>query len=265
MITTAGVVAGTARRKRALKGMARGLVLCLLLSCSALATASECVILLHGLARSERAMDKMADTLEESGYLVANIAYPSREHPIPVLAVMALEEGTAQCRASGSNRIHLVTHSLGGILVRQYLKDHEIPELGRVVMLAPPNQGSEVVDRLDELPVLEWIMGPAVLELGTGDGDLPNELGPVDFDLGIIAGSRSIDPFSSQFLPNPDDGKVSVDNTRVEGMCAMLVLPVSHALMMRNDDVIGQVGDYLKTGSFSAEGAKNGLCDERGR
>ena len=160
----------------------------------------------------------------------------------------AIEPALAEV-APGST-IHFVTHSLGGILVRQYLREHEIPRLGRVVMLGPPNQGTEVVDRLREFPGFRFVYGEAGLQLGTGRDSVPKQLGEVNFDLGVIAGTRSINLFLSTMIPGENDGKVSVGNTRVEGMNDHLAMEVTHTFMMRNDRVIAQVIHYLRHGRF---------------
>jgi hypothetical protein len=117
-------------------------------------------------------------------------------------------------------------------------------------MLGPPNQGSEVIDRYRDYPGFEWFSGPAGLQLGTGEASVPRALGPVTFDLGVIAGNRSINPILSRTLPDADDGKVSVESTRVEGMNDHLEMSVNHVFMMRSKEVIRQVVYYLENGSF---------------
>jgi triacylglycerol lipase len=216
------------------------------------ASATECVVLLHGLARSSMSLDKMEEALKDDGYTTANIDYPSREHDIEALASIAVEDGLASCRANPDvEKIHFVTHSLGGILLRQYLSTASIDELGRVVMLGPPNQGSSAVDELDDLPGFDWINGPAGRQLGKQEGSVPLSLGPVEFELGVIAGNRSIDPITSAVLDDPDDGRVSVDDTKVEGMDDFVVVDHSHAFMMRMQEPIELTKLFLRTGSFS--------------
>ena len=210
----------------------------------------ECVVLLHGLARTANSMDELEEVLSTSGYRVVNVGCPSREETIDRLAAMAVEEGIAGCDRQPVETIHFVTHSLGGILVRYYLADKSIARLGRVVMLAPPNQGSEVADEWRDVPGYEWLNGPAGQQLGTGEGSVPRSLGPVDFPLGVIAGTRSINPILSQSLPNPDDGKVSVENTRVEGMTDFIEMPYTHTFMMAAEPVIRQVQHFLRSGTF---------------
>ena len=210
--------------------------------------ASECVVLLHGLARTSSSMDKMADAFEDAGYSVSNLDYPSRKHPIEKLAPMAVDAGISECPPGSA--IHFVTHSLGGILLRYYLEQQDIPNLGRAVMLAPPNQGSGVVDKLRYFPGFKIINGPAGMQLGTGEDSIPSQLGPVNFEVGIIAGRKTFNPFLSLYLQNPDDGKVSVENTKVEGMADFIVVPRSHPFIMKAAEVIAQAVSFIKTGRF---------------
>ena len=146
--------------------------------------------------------------------------------------------------------INFVTHSLGGILVRQYYKIHAPEDVKRVVMLGPPNKGSEIVDKLKNVPGFELLNGPAGMQLGTADEDVPKRLGPVNFELGIIAGTQTINFLLSTLLPNPDDGKVSIENTKVEGMRGFVSLPTTHPFMMKNEQVIEHVLYFLKYGKF---------------
>ncbi|MEH6581399.1 MAG: alpha/beta fold hydrolase [Halioglobus sp.] len=212
------------------------------------ASESDCIVLLHGLVRSSGSMDLMATAMESEGYLVRNIDYPSTEGSIEQLADSTIALAYAAC--ADAPRIHFVTHSMGGILLRQYLSLKPIGNLGRVVMLAPPNQGSELVDYLIDVPGFDFINGEAGAQLGTTEGSLPGKLGPVGFPLGIIAGTRSYNPFYSAIIPGPDDGKVSVASTQVEGMTDHIEVVASHTFMMNDDEVIRQTASFLRTGKF---------------
>lgn len=210
----------------------------------------EQVILLHGLCRTSRSMAKMERALTDAGYTVRNVDYPARTAPIQKLAEDALGKAVGDCRLGGATKIDFVTHSMGGILVRSYLARHSIPELGRVVMLAPPNQGSEVVDKLGRWFLFKWINGPAGTELGTGKNSTPNQLGPASFPAGIITGDRSINWINSLLLPGSDDGKVSVERTKLARMRDHLVIHATHPFIMRNHEAIRQALQFLRTGHF---------------
>lgn len=217
----------------------------------AFAAPAEHVILLHGLCRTSRSMNRMADALAAAGYAVHNIDYPSRTAPISTLADFAIGPAVAACERAGSTRIHFVTHSLGGILVRDYFSRHAVPSLGRVVMLGPPNQGSEVVDRIGSWRIFSLLNGPAGHQLGTGADSVPNRLGPAQFPAGIIAGHRSINWINSLLLPGPDDGKVTIARTRLGGMTAHIVIAATHPFLPRNPAAIRLTLGFLRTGRFA--------------
>ena len=208
----------------------------------------ECVVLLHGLARSHRSMAKLEKALTKQGYSTINMAYPSTKYPIEELAENTISNALTRCHNCA--QVHFVTHSLGGILVRHYLANHTIENLGRVVMLGPPNKGSNIVNKLHQFAVYKFINGPAGLQLGSEESSLPNQLGAVNFELGVIAGTRTVNPLLSLMLEKPNDGKVSVENSKVDGMTEHLALPVTHTFMMNNSSVISYVIHFLKHGTF---------------
>ena len=139
---------------------------------------------------------------------------------------------------------------MGGILVRYYLGLNKMPNLGRVVMLSPPNQGSEVVDKLKDFPLFKWLNGPAGQQLGTDKDSLPNSIGPPDYEVGIITGDRSINPILSLLIPGEDDGKVSVKNAKLKGMKDFLVVHKSHPFIMNDENVLKQVTFFIENGVF---------------
>jgi len=224
----------------------------LLVTATAISSASEGVILLHGLCRTHRSMTKMASALEAEGYVVLNVDYPSRKATIEELAKTTIDDALLDSKIATVRKVHFVTHSMGGILVRQYLKTTKFDRLGRVVMLGPPNKGSEIVDALGDIELFNKINGPAGKQMGTGSDSVPNRLGPVKFELGVIAGDRSINWINSTMLKGPDDGKVSVARTKVAGMKDHRVIHVTHPYLMRNADVIRETIHFLRNGNFSS-------------
>ncbi len=231
--------------------------LCLLPDGPAGERPDEYVVLLHGLARTERSMKALAKRLTAEGYGVVNVGYDSRTATVEELAATAIPEAVGKCTAKGAKTVHFVTHSMGGMLVRYYLAHHDLAHLGRVVMLAPPNKGTEVVDKLKKNSAFKWFNGPAGQQMGTDEGSLPNTLGRVNFDLGVIAGDRTINPLLSKIIPGADDGKVSVESTKVEGMKDHIVIHATHTFMMKNKQVMDQVVFFLKNGKFDHRQGKD--------
>jgi len=230
------------------------------------------VVILHGLGRTHWSMMRLAAALEHDGYRVVNLSYPSRTLPLEALADDWLPRQLRETGADAAPHLHFVTHSMGGIVLRLWLRDRGVPaNLGRVVMLAPPNAGSEVSDRLNTFAPFRWFTGINGRRLGTQPADLPRTLGswpaatssggipPAAGALGIIAGDRTLNPLFSAWLPGPNDGKVTVASARLVGMADFLVLHHSHTWLAWQADTIEQVLAFLRTGRFrhSAAGMGN--------
>jgi hypothetical protein len=200
-------------------------------------------------------MEKLEHRLSAEGYKTVNLGYPSRDYSIEVLADKAITPALKKCQ--NLKEVNFVTHSLGGILVRQYLSTREISNLKYVVMLGPPNRGSEVVDKLDGIPGFHFVNGDAGLQLGTGELSIPSSLGLPTFNVGIIAGNKSINWILSSLIPGSDDGKVSIERTKIEGMNDHIEISTTHPFMMKNETVISQVIFYLENGAFKRNSSHN--------
>lgn len=203
----------------------------------------EVVVLLHGLGRTPLSMLALAAGARRRGYRVINWHYLSTCSTIAAHAA-AFARDVAP-RLASAPRVHFITHSLGGIVVRQFLNTHALPNLGRVVMLAPPNGGSEVADVLRR-----WV--PQARELGTDEASVPRSLPCADFALGVIAGSRSHIPLFARWMRSvPNDGVVAVERTRLEGMIDFVVLPRTHTTLPWSRDAIEEAFRFVAEGRFS--------------
>ncbi len=218
----------------------------------------DCVILLHGLGRTSSSMRSIADALNKENFTIVNQDYPSRKQIIETLALDNIPKALSRCRQHNSRRIHFVTHSMGGILLRYYLSIRKIAGLGHSVMLSPPNHGSEIVDLLGENILFRWLNGPAALELGTDRNSLPLRLGGADYSVGVITGNHPAfyDGYFAEVIPGPDDGKVSVESAKLQGMADFLVVPSDHTFIMDDAEVIRQTIYFLEHGRFAKAEAR---------
>lgn len=208
----------------------------------------EQVILLHGIARSSVHMKDLQAFLEEKGYKVYNLDYPSTRYTLEKLTAIVASD--IADKISADKPVHFIGYSMGGIVTRAVLNKFRPDNLGRVVQLASPNNGSEVADFLKDNWFYDKVYGPAGKQLVTEGAGIDNLLGKVDYELGVVAGNFSIDPVSSSLIPGDDDGKVSVESTKVEGMKDHVLVYASHTFFPQNEDVQKQALEFIRYGRF---------------
>jgi len=222
----------------------------------------KAVILLHGLFRSSASMEKLAKCLREQGHdTVFNVTYASTQSGVGEHA-----ESLARIIANldGIEEINIVAHSMGNIVARRYLADHEDkpdPRLRRMVMLGPPNHGSLGAVVLAENAIFTTLTGQAGQELGIQWGDLEERLATPTFEFGIIAGGKQDDRGFNPLLPGDNDAIISVDTTRLAGASDFIIVPVIHSFLM--DDA--RVGEYtlrfLQKGHFVSREERHALTN----
>ncbi|HET7563503.1 MAG TPA: alpha/beta fold hydrolase [Gemmatimonadaceae bacterium] len=210
------------------------------------------LVLLHGLGRTSRSMRCMAREGVRRGYRVHNLDYPSRRESV---LAHAEQIGRTLAAMPTDDPLHVVTHSMGGIVLRAAVARGWVlaERIGRVVMLAPPNSGSELADWLGRTPLLRLVLGPAGPELRTGPESIPNALPPVSFEVGVIAGAVKRRTLAAPCFEGPHDGKVSVHRACVAGMRELLVVPCGHTFIMNAPDVIAQTFHFLERGAFDCQ------------
>ena len=209
------------------------------------------VVLLHGISRTALSFRKMQTALEAAGFATLNIDYPSRRYALEALAEH-IHPAVTLFSSGSEGQLHFVCHSMGGLLVRAYISRYRPAHLGSVVMLGTPNGGSEIADRLKDASLYRAWFGPAGAQLVTRRDAATNALfPPIDYPVGIIAGNRSIDPIASLLLPKPHDGRVSVENTKLDGMADHIAIGTSHPWLPGNGVAIKQTIAFLRDGRFN--------------
>ncbi|MDI9245319.1 alpha/beta fold hydrolase [Marinobacter sp. CHS3-4] len=218
----------------------------------------ECVVLAHGLWRSNLAMLPLEWSLTDAGYGVVNVDYDSTSKSLSRLAEEDLRPAIARCESMVDGPVHLVTHSMGGIIARTYLQGRTLPRGGRLVMLSPPNQGSVLVSRFEDWPLARHILGPAGLELSQASDSPLRNLEPLTVDVGVIAGTSN-SPWTAWVphtdLPQPHDGTVSVESTFLPEMRDFRAVDANHVSIRHSEEVFQLIRKFLETASFSGEGA----------
>ena len=224
-------------------------------------TTRPCAILIHGITKDSTSMESIAAALSDAGFFTVNLDYPSKKHPIETLAEMTVPRGITACKEAGAAPLYFVTHSMGGLLLRQYYERRETGDIARAVMLGPPNQGSRLGNFLSCIPIIKDVNGPAGKQMGIDERSLPSRLGPVKFPLGVVAGTRSFNPLFSAIISGDDDGIVGLPSTYVKGVCSRVHYPLTHDQLSRDSRVIEQVVSYLTSGKFTGEKIEYFDCD----
>ncbi len=231
------------------------LVLILLIPVRTAFAAQETVVLVHGIANLPLSMSYLERSLEKRGYRVVNLGYPSTRVPIEEAArrvLDALREQTA-----GDSRVHLVGHSMGNIVLRKAL-ERGLPNLGRMVMIAPPNRGSFAAEALHDLDIYLWVLGPAGQQLSAGNQDFFDALPTPPCPFGIIAGGKGDGRGFNPILPGDDDGTVRVEETRLQGASGFVLVNNTHTLLLFDAETAEYTSRFLASGRFD-DGPGDGL------
>jgi pimeloyl-ACP methyl ester carboxylesterase len=214
----------------------------------------ELVVLLHGLGTGPWVMAPLARRLRRAGFITANLAYPSRHYDLRTLARAWVGPAVARVVTERTPaRVHWVGHSLGGQVIRVLLREARPERLGRVVLIASPSHGSEAADGLSRWRLPRWFFGPVLADLRTpAAGGSVAALGPADYELGVIAGTRSLDPWFHRWMPAPHDGEVSLASTHVTGERDHVALPASHTAILWRRETARLVERFLREGRFAS-------------
>ena len=207
----------------------------------------EVVVLLHGLGRSNVAMWRLAGRLEDAGYDVQQVGYSSINTTTDEV-IAHITKQIHGCCADEKRTVHFVGHSLGGLLIRAYLQENRVPQLGNTVLVGTPNRGTDIADQFRGNCLVELLV-PMATALGTDEKSLPNRLPPPYYPVGVIAGVLDSD-INDEYLPGRDDGLVPVESTKLEGMRDFIEIETGHSMMRYNEEVARQTIAFLMRGKF---------------
>lgn len=208
----------------------------------------EKVVLVHGYGRKPSTMSDIAKYLEQRGYQTYMLGYPSYKRDIDGIE-KEFQKQVDEVLLGVTDRVHFVGHSMGGLVVRNYLGKNKIPNLGNVVLLGTPNRGTPVVDHLKESWWF-WYAGPAAPKLSSKGSDFLNSLPAPTYKLGIIAGLVSNDR-TKEIFSEANDGIVTCESAKVIGMTDFVALPVNHHYLKHDTKALEQIFNFLKNVKFS--------------
>lgn len=207
----------------------------------------EKVVLVHGYGRSPAAMKAIAEYLEDAGYQVYRLGYSSMTRDIEGVKREVFRKAD-KFIANTDDRVHFVGHSLGGLLVRSYLDQRNLSQLGNVVIMGSPNKGTPLVEHLKD----KWYFslgGPVATSLSSKGSKFLQSLKAPYYRLGVIAGV--VDRAGDEgIIPGQDDGIVPLESALVAGARDTIVLNVSHYMMRSDKRVLQQMLHFIKKVSF---------------
>jgi len=213
----------------------------------------EIVVLMHGLGRSNSAMWLLATRLTYAGYHVVRVGYSSLDQT-PEEILKEISKQIDECCREHTQKVHFVGHSTGGLMVRAYLQSNKVTNLGRVVLMGTPNQGTEAADHFSDSWLIN-LLGPTAKALGTDEQSFPKSLKLPYYPVGIIAGEYKSE-FNEPVIPGKDDGLVSVEATKIDGMTDFIIIETGHSMMRYDSEVAEQTIEFIKNGAFKEKEMK---------
>ena len=213
-------------------------------------SSNDFVIILHGLRGKSASFVKLEQALLEQGLNVCRIDYPSKNGTIQALADNAIAEAISRCERANSDTLFFIAHSMGAILVRYFLQEHHVHNLGSVVLLSPPNHGIELIDTFDGCRLFRQFNGPAGMQMGAREDGFIQDLKKPDYAVGVIMSKKSINPIASAFIPGKDDGRVSIESAKLDGMTDFVLVNSNHQVVMKKQETIDHIISFIQTGRF---------------
>lgn len=211
-------------------------------------TKNDYVVLLHGILIGSWQMHPLSTFFAEQGYEVINIAYPSTDYNLEKLSSIVAAD--IKKRIIIDKPVHFIGYSMGGLVIRATLKKYKPKIMGRVVQIATPNKGSEIADRLKNNIFYKFLYGPAGQQLITDQSKIKSLFGPIDYDLGIIAGYGANNFIFKKTFDGENDGTVAVNKVFIAGCKDYIKIRGTHFFMPFDTEVKSQALHFIKHGKF---------------
>ncbi len=209
-------------------------------------SSGENVVLVHGILRGSSSMNKIKIEFIRQGFSVTGFDYTKKDGSIEEIS----DSLHKKIKKFPKGKIHFVTHSMGAVIVRSYISKYKPRNIGRVVMIAPPNNGSVYAAVLLHLPFFEKIFGRSGMDIAEGENCIVNSLPVPEFEFGVIAGGTGYEIGLNPFLKGDNDGTVLLKETIIEGMADFMQIKGQHSFLLFNNEVISESINFIKNGKF---------------
>lgn len=207
------------------------------------------LILLHGINQANSVFKGLEKLTTKNGFAVLNIDYPSTIFSIE--EIVEIMDHQINPVIKGYKLISFVGFSLGGLIVRAYLNKYKLSNLGKVVLVGVPNKGSEVADFLRKNKLYKKLYGPSGQQLTTTFNNSIHVFGKPYYECGIISGNLALDFWGLILRGQPNDGKVTVNSTKIEGAKDHIILNLPHWFLPRSSKVHKNILYFLKNSKFN--------------
>ena len=214
-------------------------------------------IIFHGIYGESKDLQHISNILNVKGYPVVNIQYPTTTHPIEEMTekyiTPVIEKQIKNLNILNSNlktedqknlKINFIVHSMGSVLLRYYLKNHKIDNMGKVMFISPPSHGSPLSDNpiSDSIP---YFLGPAVSQIKTDKNSFINTLGEPDYQCYILIGDHSDNFLYSFIIPGKDDGMIPFSTAGLQSCSMKVIINTTHTSILESEDTFREIENYF--------------------
>ena len=241
------------------------------------------LVLLHGIYGKSSDMESIAQNFKDN-YRIINIQYPTTKETAEEISDLYIEPNIENIKeqifsenfhkkienqyyeiTENSNKINknfnqnvkinFVAHSMGTGILRYYLKENPLENLGKVVFISPPSHGSHLADVLfvDKLPSM---LGKVVPQFSTKKDSFVNQLGEPDYDYMILIGNKTNNPLYSMIIRGKDDGMVPLKTAKMKSDNFKIIENTTHTSILKDKRTMKEISEFFKSSDLNKEKEK---------